>query len=116
MKLFANGITNDVLAKIVSIESLAGITAGIFMAGVIWTNLHSGIASAQTVSETNKETLVKVSQKLNDVRTDIELIRQTQVLNQKNQEKRNDEQTQELRDIKGMLNEMSRSMRSNGGH
>jgi len=107
MKLFANA-TNQFLAKLVSIEFLSGLITAIFVAGVFWNSITGSIAEALEASEENKEALVILSEDVAEVKTDIEVMKQSQEDYQKYQKERQEVQSEELHDIKSMLMDMSK--------
>jgi hypothetical protein len=76
-------ITKTWVAKLLSLEVLAGLVVAIFSAGIIWTSLNANIAVAQTdakaahaVASSNSTKLKSVAKDVSDIQTDVALIRQ----------------------------------------
>jgi hypothetical protein len=76
-------ITKTWVAKLLSLEVLAGLVVAIFSAGIIWTSLNANIAVAQTdakaahaVASSNSLKLKSVAKDVSDIQTDVALIRQ----------------------------------------
>jgi hypothetical protein len=111
VKLFAN-ITNEAIAKLFSVEFIGGLITAIFIAGIFWNSITGSIAEALEASDDNKHALAELAQDVTKVKTDIEVIKRSQDDYQKYQKEVQQNQTQELRDIKAALTEISRESRA----
>jgi hypothetical protein len=74
VKIFANGIGNAQLAKLLSIETMIGAVIGIFGAGIIWANLNTGVAEAQNVATENKSLITSLYSDVGDLKTSTKVI------------------------------------------
>lgn len=111
MKLFANGVTNAALAKLLSLEFLGGAVVSVFLVGVLWANINGAIAEAQEAAVSNKSTLDVVQKEVSAIKTEVALIRQSQIYYQKAEQREEEENSQELRDIKCMLMDLAADRR-----
>jgi hypothetical protein len=110
MRLFAN-ITNEAIAKLFSVEFIGGLITAMFVAGVFWNSITGSIAEALEEADDNKESLIILSADVSKVKTDIEVMKRSQEDYQKYQKEIQQSQTEELRDIKGMLMDMAQDKR-----
>jgi len=115
MRLFAN-VSNQFLAKLVSVEFIGGLITAMFVAGVFWQSITGSIAEALEASGDNKEALIVLSADVTKVKTDIEVMKRSQDDYQKYQKQIQENQTEELRDIKGMLMDMAKENRNHQEH
>jgi len=115
MKLFAN-VSNQFLAKLVSVEFIGGLITAMFVAGVFWNSITGSIAEALEASDDNKESLTILSADVSKVKTDIEVMKRSQEDYQKYQKEVQENQTQELRDIKSTLMDIAKENRVHQEH
>jgi hypothetical protein len=115
MKLFAN-ITNEAIAKLFSIEFIGGLITAMFIAGVFWQSITGSIAEAIEKSDDNKASLEVLSSDVSQVKTDIQVMKRSQEDYQRYQKEVQENQTEELRDIKATLMDMARENRTHQEH
>jgi len=115
MKLFAN-VSNQFLAKLVSVEFIGGLITAMFMAGVFLQSITGSIAEAIEKSDDNKASLEVLSSDVAEVKTDIQVMKRSQEDYQKYQKEVQESQTEELRDIKATLMDIARDSRARQEH
>ena len=103
-------VTNKMLARVVTMDFIVAIVVSSFLVGGIWISLKSDVAQAQEISESNAIKLVEMGNNLVEVKTSVAVIQvQAEESEKRNAEraaaaeKRDDAQSQELRDIKQIL-------------
>lgn len=115
MKLFAN-ITNEAIAKLFSVEFIGGLITAMFIAGVFWQSITGSIAEAIEKSDDNKASLEVLSSDVAEVKTDIQVMKRSQEDYQMYQKEVQENQTEELRDIKATLMDIARDSRARQEH
>ena len=115
MKLFAN-VSNQFLAKLVSVEFIGGLITAMFIAGVFWQSITGSIAESIEKADDNKASLEVLSSDVAEVKTDIQVMKRSQEDYQKYQKEVQENQTEELRDIKATLMDIARDSRARQEH
>ena len=111
MKLFAD-VSNQFLAKLVSVEFIGGLITAMFIAGVFWQSITGSIAESIEKADDNKASLEVLSSDVAEVKTDIQVMKRSQEDYQRYQKEVQENQTEELRGIKSTLMEMAQERRN----
>ena len=105
-----DAVADKVLEKVATMDFIVALVISSFLVGGIWISLKSDVSQAQEVSSENAAKLNIMSQDLIDVKTSVAVIQvQAEESEKRNAErataaeKRDDAQSQELRDIKQIL-------------
>ena len=105
-----DAVTEKILEKVVTMDFIIALIVSSFLVGGIWISLKSDVSQAQEVSSGNAVKLDEMGQDLVDVKTSVAVIQvQAEESEKRNAEraaaaeKRDDAQSQELRDIKQIL-------------
>jgi preprotein translocase subunit SecD len=105
-----DAVADKVLEKVATMDFIVALAISSFLVGGIWISLKSDVSQAQEVSSENAAKLNIMSQDLIDVKTSVAVIQvQAEESEKRNAErataaeKRDDAQSQELRDIKQIL-------------
>jgi hypothetical protein len=78
VKLFSASITNSTLAKLFTMEALAGFCSGLVLVGILWANLNSSVAGANFKADHNAEKLSSLSSDVSDLKADTGIIKVNQ--------------------------------------
>jgi septal ring factor EnvC (AmiA/AmiB activator) len=96
-------ITNTVLAKLFSLEFAASAIIAVWVLGGIWVNINASIASAQATAEQSVAKVAKVEQSVNEIQTDIAVIKTNQANIAKVVDDLSEEVSEQRKDIKKIL-------------
>ena len=99
------------LAKVFTSEFIISAVIVIFTAGVLWNNIESSIAMAHDSAKDSAEKVERVEIAINKIRTDIEVIKATQL----NESQKDMEQTRELAEQRKDIKQILRLLHE-GGH
>lgn len=91
MRLFSNGISNELLLKIFSVETIIGILSGVVAATLLWANLNNSVEAAQDAASENTAKLAELRHSVNTLKSDTSAIKTNQDNAVKQIEKLSDE-------------------------
>ena len=111
MRLFAN-ITNEAIAKLMYFDFLAAVV----MVTLSYASLTNKVESLEGQQIEQKKTIKATSSDMSSAKTKLEVMARSQEDYQAYQREIQQKQTEELRDIKGMLMDMAKENRTHQEH